>query len=235
MLCTSYRARLLEGLTRPELDALLEAASEHRYTAKSVIHAQGEPAKQLWLLTDGAARNFYVTESGQKVILLLLRTGDIFGGRSLLREPISYLVGTEAMKDSTVLTWHRQTLRQLADRYPRIWDNALSIASDYFAWYLSAHLALITQEARERLAEVVLSLSEGIGWKTGQELELHITNEELANTANITLFTVSRILSEWRRDGLLKKTRGTITLSSHNGLRALLGIKSRHASHASHT
>lgn len=222
MIHIPYRARLFEGLTHPAVDSLLRAATEHHFNAKSVIHSQGDPAHRVWLIIEGAARHFYVTDSGRKVILLLLRTGDIFGGRALLSKPCTYLVGTETVKDSTVLMWEGNRIRDLCNRFPRIWENAVSIASDYFTWYLSTHMALITQEARERLAEVVLSLADGIGWKASNGVELDITNEELANTANVTLFTVSRVISEWRRSGVLNKARGKIVLSSPDRLRQFI-------------
>jgi CRP-like cAMP-binding protein len=41
-------------------------------------------------------------------------------------------------------------------------------------------------------------------------LEFDITNEELANAANITLDTASRILREWRRTGAVRKQRRKI-------------------------
>jgi CRP-like cAMP-binding protein len=45
-------------------------------------------------------------------------------------------------------------------------------------------------------------------------LEFDITNEELANAANITLYTASRILSEWQRTGAISKRRGRIVVRS---------------------
>jgi len=41
------------------------------------------------------------------------------------------------------------------------------------------------------------SLASGIGRKCPDGIDLEITNEQLANTANITLFTTSRLMSEW--------------------------------------
>jgi CRP-like cAMP-binding protein len=37
-------------------------------------------------------------------------------------------------------------------------------------------------------------------------------NEDLASGANVTLFTVSRILSKWQREGILHKRRGKVIL-----------------------
>ena len=208
------KSRLLDGLAKTDLEAIVSAATEHQLSAKSVVTSQDDRAEQLFLLMKGAARCFFVTESGRKVLLIWLRPGDVFGSRALLAEPAPYLVSTEVLKDSSVLVWSREVVRDLAIRYPILLDNALSIASDYLGWFLAAHLALICRTARERLAEVLIGLAECIGHKTSGGVELEITNEELSNTAHLTLFTTSRIMSEWQRQGMIHKSRGRIVLQS---------------------
>jgi CRP-like cAMP-binding protein len=207
-------SRLLEGLTKPELDLLLSTATQRRFGAKSLLTDQESPAKHVGMLTEGAARHFYVSALGRKVLLRWLLPGDVFGNKAFLREPSTYLFGTETVKESSVLLWSRNTMREIATRCPRLWDNALLIASDYLTWFLSAHMALISNNSRERLANVLLSLNEGMGHSTGEGTELDITNEELADAANVNPFTVSRLLSEWRRNGALSKGRGKIVLLS---------------------
>jgi CRP-like cAMP-binding protein len=139
--------------------------------------------------------------------------GDIFGGASLLTQPTRFLVSTEALNDSTIIVWKRDTIRTLAARFPRLWENGLSVACDYLVWYLASHLSLTCDNAQERLAHVLSSLSQGIGRKgRGGEITLEITNEQLANTANLTPFTVSRLLNRWRRDKSIVKSRGKIVL-----------------------
>jgi CRP-like cAMP-binding protein len=93
-------------------------------------------------------------------------------------------------------------------------DNGLLIAGDYFAWYLAANVALTCHPARQRLAEVLVSLARGVGQKVSDGFELDVTNEELANAANVTLFTASRFLSHWHRQGALVKSRGKVLLRS---------------------
>ena len=210
--CTN--SRFLEGLSESELASILRAATERRFLANSVVVNQEDPAGQVFLIKEGVARHFVILESGRKVLLRWLRPGDVFGGRALLLKPSFYLVGTETVHDSRVLLWPRKIMRELFVLYPRLWDNALSLASDYLAWFLAAHLALISEDAHDRLARVLLTLAAGVGHNTCNGLELNITNEELANAANLTLFTVSRVLSEWRRKGALLKSRGKIVLRS---------------------
>jgi CRP-like cAMP-binding protein len=129
-----------------------------------------------------------------------------------LPEPSLYLVSTEMVKDSCAFVWRRSVIRDLVARYPSLQENALSIASDYLTWFHASHMALISQTARQRLARVLTSLAEGIGRKVPGGIGLDITNEQLANAANVTPFTASRLLSEWQRNGAIKKKRGSVVV-----------------------
>lgn len=202
----------LEGLTRPEVHSILGAATLRRYAPNSVVAHQEEPADYCFLLRTGCARTFYITQQGRKVLLRWLLPGEVLGGAAALANPSLYLVSTEMVKSSSAFVWDRNTMRDLVARYPKLLDNALLIAADYLTWFIATHMALVSTAARERLAQVLLSLAQGIGHKVPGGVQLDITNEQLANTANITLFTASRFLSEWQRIGALEKKRGRLTV-----------------------
>ena len=94
-------------------------------------------------------------------------------------------------------------------------ENALYLAADYISWYVAAHAALTSKTARERLAHVLVELAPNLGQRTsGGEIELDVTNEELANSANISPYTTSRTISKWQKSGVLRKRRGKILLRS---------------------
>ena len=207
-----FRIRLLEGLSREERNAILGAASYRRLSRHTVVTSQEEQANHLFLLVKGSARYFFITPGGQKIYLFWLASGEIFGGATLLPEPSLFLVGTELVKDSCVLVWQRNTIRTLAARYPKLLENALATATDYLTWYLASHVGLVFRTARQRLAHVVVSLASGFGRKRPDGIDLEITNEQLADTANVTLFTASRLMSEWQRSGAVTKTRGRVLL-----------------------
>jgi len=212
MVADSLKIRLLEGLSRAERIVVLGAATYRHVSRHTVVTNQEERANHLFLLLKGSARYFFIAPDGQKIYLLWLGSGEIFGGATLLPEPSLFLVGTEIVKDSCVLVWQRNTIRTLAAQYPKLLENGLTIANDYLTWYLASHLSLVCHTARQRLANVLVSLSSGIGRKRPEGVDLEITNEQLANTANITLFTASRLMSEWQRSGALAKTRGKVLL-----------------------
>jgi CRP/FNR family transcriptional regulator, nitrogen oxide reductase regulator len=206
------KPRFFEGLGTADIRTILAAGTQQRFSANSVIHNQGYLAGHLFLLLTGRVRRFFLTEDGQKVALLRVPPGDIFGEATVLATPAEYLVSSEAIIHSNTLVWSRNTIRGFCERYPRLVENALLISFDYLAAYRGIHASLICNSAPQRLAQVLANLAEGIGQKVPGGVELDIRNEELAHEANISPFTASRLLNAWQREGILVKRRGKVFL-----------------------
>ena len=211
---TRIKAPLLEGLAPLEVETVLAVARECHYQAGTIIASQGTPANTVFLLVKGRARFFVLTPDGHKIVLMWLPVGEAIGGAALQCRPSDYIVSTETVKDSTILVWDRPAIRRLAIRYPRLLDNALVTAAEYLAFYVATHVALTCHTAQQRLAAILVNLAQGIGHKVPTGIELDVTNEELAEAANVTHFTASRLISQWQKQGALVKTRGKILLHS---------------------
>ena len=210
--------RFLEGLAPDDLGVILGAATLQRYRAHTIIANEGDSADRLFLLLEGRARTFTTTRRGERVLLLRVLEGDGAGGRALLSKPMEYLVSTETMVDSCMLMWPRSVILPLTKQYPILLENALLIASDYIEAYRDMHVAASHHTASQRVARVLDSLAKEIGQPVTEGTELKVNNEELAHEANVTIFTVSRLLSEWQRKGLLMKGRGRVILCSPEAL-----------------
>ena len=205
-----FGAKVLNHRPKSARDDILATAFVQRFPRNAVVVSQDDAADRLFLLLKGSARFFFITPDGRKVYLLWLSPGDIFGAASLLSDPARFLVSTEVTKGSQALVWSRNTIRRLATKYPKILENSLSLACDYLVWYLASHLSLVCHTAQQRLAHVLISLAKGIGHRSPTGVRIEVTNEQLANTANITLFTASRLVSQWQRSGVVAKRRGIV-------------------------
>jgi CRP-like cAMP-binding protein len=165
------------------------------------------------LLTSGEGRHFVMTRNGRRILLRLLTPGQVLGGVAAMSEPSRYIASTEVVSDSCALVWDRKTMRDLVLRYPKLLDNALSIAiTEHVAWLLAALVSLSTDDAAGRIAHTLVSLACGIGKPGADGVEIRVGNEDLASGTNVTPFTVSRILKEWQREGIVTKGRGKIVL-----------------------
>jgi CRP-like cAMP-binding protein len=206
--------RFLEGIAPCDLAEVLGAATPRRFQAHSIIANEGHCADRFFLLLEGRARTYTTTRKGEKVGFLWIPPGETTGARALLSRPMEYLVNTETMTDSFALVWHRSAILPLTRQHPILLENALVIASDYVEAYRDLHVEASYHTAGQRVARVLAGLAKGMGQRVVEGMELNISNEELANDANVTIFTVSRLLSAWQRKGLLMKGRGRVVVRS---------------------
>lgn len=154
-----------------------------------------------------------LTRNGRKILLHWLSAGQLFGGAALLSTPSHYLASTELLSDGCALAWDKKTIRAFVARWPKLLDNALSIAvTEHIAWLVAANSSLSADDAKGRIAHMLLSLASAIGKAVPYGVEIEVANEDLAAGANVTAFTVSRALSAWNREGVLKKGRGRLVL-----------------------
>jgi CRP-like cAMP-binding protein len=206
------KPRFFEGLTGPQLKAVLAGARMREYPANSIVSHEGHPADHLFLLLSGRARFFTLTPDGEKILLFWVAPGEAVGGATILSQRFDYLLSTETVKKSRFLVWNHTSISASCQRYPRLMSNALLTAHDYLVLYRALHLSLACHSARQRLATVLVNLASGIGQRVPEGVQLDVNNEELANEARVTHFTASRLMSEWQRNGMLIKRRGKVLL-----------------------
>ncbi|MGA8740355.1 MAG: Crp/Fnr family transcriptional regulator [Terracidiphilus sp.] len=207
------RPRFLSGLPKTALNDVLSVAAHRQFLASSVVLHEGDPAERFFILTSGQGRHFILTSDGRKILMHWLTPGQLFGGAALLSSTSHYLSSTEVLMDSCALVWERDTIRELVCHFPKLLDNGLSIAiTENIAWFVAARVSLFSDDATGRIAQMLVSLASGIGKAGPDGIEIHVGNEDLAAGANVTIFTVSRALAGWQREGILTKGRGKIIL-----------------------
>jgi CRP/FNR family transcriptional regulator, nitrogen oxide reductase regulator len=211
-------ARLFQQLSRDAVSAILGLASSRRVAANSIIFQQEASADRLYMVRTGQVRYFYLTQDGKKLILTWVRAGEIFGINAVMPARSTYLVSAETRHDSELLIWEKDVIRGLAIRYPVLWENVMQTTSDYLAFYIATHVGLVSHTARERVADLLITLAMRLGHAGPDGIELEITNQELANTANVTHFTVSRFLRDWQEQRILAKRRGGLVIHSPSQL-----------------
>src|SRR5215469_18430267 len=207
--------KFLEGLAPREIAEVLGTAMLRRYRSHSLLAREGDRADKVFLILEGRARTFTTTRKGEKVLIYWVPPGDPSGGRAFLSEgPLEYLLSTEAVTDSSALVWERSAILPLSKKYPRLLENALLIASDYLTAYHHQYVAANYDTAPRRVAWVLDKLASAMGQRVDKGIELDIRNEDLANEANVSIYTVSRLLNEWQRKGLVLKSRGKVVIRS---------------------
>jgi CRP-like cAMP-binding protein len=82
---------------------------------------------------------------------------------------------------------------------------------------------LATERVERRVARALLRLARQTGRKVenGVLIDFPLTREDLAEMTGTTLYTVSRILSGWEKEGLIETGRQRVLIRSPHGLVAI--------------
>ena len=212
--------QLFSGLDVNHVRSIKDAATRREFEASRIIVVANEPADRLFLIEVGQVDYYVTSDAGQDILLRRLVAGDVFGQAALLSSPIGYLGTAKAVHHVRVLEWNNRMIQQVAKTYPQIIENALRTALRYLALYAKRHIGLVSNTAQERLACALSSLGSRTGHAVASGVEVGIKNEDLASLADMSSFAASRILQDWDRKGIVKKSRGKVIIRSPEKLLA---------------
>jgi CRP-like cAMP-binding protein len=86
------------------------------------------------------------------------------------------------------------------------------------AGYTDRIVGVTTETAEQRLRRTLLDLARRTGTVGPKGVDVTITNEDLGNLANVSMFTTSRLMKKWERQGVLEKGRGRLRVFSPENL-----------------
>jgi CRP-like cAMP-binding protein len=205
-----FKSNFLLGLSPAELDSVMAAAQRRRLSVHQVMVQSGRPVTHFYLLLSGQAKFCMTTSEGQELVLRWLNPGDVFGlgALTVLRAPS--FMNVEIEKEGTALIWDAATIRALAAKFPRLFQNAFTIVAGFLAEFVEREVGNSGQSAQQRVASALLQLTRQTGHPHPEGVEVDVTNNELAAMANVTGFTVSRILNACEPQGSVTQSRGKI-------------------------
>ena len=213
------QSRLFQGLSAAGLQAILEEARERRVPQNAFFFHQGDPASIGYLLLEGQAKLTQLTPEGHQVIVRFLSPGDGFGIIAAISQGV-YPLSAQAITDCVVLAWYGDVLTQLMERHPRLALNALRMLAARFRELQDRYRELATERVERRVARALLRLARQTGHKVegGVLIDLPLSRQDLAEMTGTTLYTVSRILSQWAEKGLVETGRARVLIRHPHGL-----------------
>jgi CRP-like cAMP-binding protein len=118
------------------------------------------------------------------------------------------------------MAWSTVQLRELAEKEPSISLNTMQLMHGYIIELQERQQALVSERVEQRIARILLKLAAQSGKKVeeGVLIDMPLTRQDVAEMSGTTLFTVSRTLNEWERNGLLKIGRERVVIIEPHGL-----------------
>ncbi|MCB0137948.1 MAG: Crp/Fnr family transcriptional regulator [Caldilineaceae bacterium] len=206
-------------LSGESLDHILALARSARYPKGTEVFSQGEEAGHFFLLLSGHIRVVQTSEEGHQVVARYINEGELFGiavamGRS------TYPATAVAAVECVALAWPSSVWHDLQKRFPSFGTAAYQTIGSRLQDTQARVMEISTEQVEQRIAHTVLRLLKQSGRKTanGIEIDFPITRQEIAEMTGTTLHTVSRILSAWEDNGLVRGGRQRVIVTDPHGL-----------------
>lgn len=179
---------------------------------------QGDPADYLYVLISGQVKLLQSNPAGQQVNLRTLYPWQMFGALGAVREEASYPASAQAIEDSSALAISSENLKQMMQTRPYLATGLMKLMTTYIQEIQARYRELATERVQQRIARTLLRLASQSGQKAEQGIELTLSRQDFAEMTGATLFTVSRVLTEWERQGLVSSGREHIRILDAHGL-----------------
>jgi CRP/FNR family transcriptional regulator len=206
---------LLHGLDDTEIGALAARAVEKRYGAGDTLFSEGESCEGVFLVLDGRVKIFKTSSSGREITLAVESAPSAVAEVPLF-DGGSYPASVAALGDVNAAFIHTKDFQQVCRQYPEVALKLLAGAGRRLR-QLVAVIELVTfGSVRQRLAGVLLDLGKDAG---SDAFPLAATHQELASHLGTVREVVSRNISRFQSEGLIRMSGRQMELLDRDGLR----------------
>lgn len=197
--CGSRVAGLCRPLDAAALDEVSSESDQLSLPARSVVFREGDPAGKVFTLIDGTAKLLRTLPDGKQQVVGFRFAGDIIGYTTKSDYPFD----AELLTDARLCRLDRPQLESLLKRYPMLERRLLDLCVQELAATQEQLVTVGRRTAEARVAAFLLSLVEarrrrGAG---GRLLDMPMTRADIADFLGLTLETVSRTLTSFRKRG----------------------------------
>jgi CRP/FNR family transcriptional regulator, cyclic AMP receptor protein len=185
--------------------SLARLAQKRRCAKDSPVFFENEQGDFFFMILEGRIKVTILGDDGREVILSMLGPGDFFGEMALLdNEPRS--ATAIAVEETELLSLHRTDFQAVISDNRDIMSALIRILSARLrrANHQISTLALL--DVYGRVARVILDMAreEGRRLKDGRIAFRRATHQEIANRIGTTRETVTRMLKDLERQGLVR-------------------------------
>jgi CRP-like cAMP-binding protein len=204
---------VFDGIAAADLDRIISQARSMRIARDQPVFEQEQEAHSFFLLLDGHVRVVKSTPDGHEVTVRYISPGELMGIASALGRT-TYPANAIAAVDCVALAWPSQLWPTFATSFPSFSANTYKVVGSRLQDAHTRVIEMSTEQVEQRVAHALLKLIKQSGKKTeeGILIDFPISRQDIAEMTGTTLHTVSRLLSAWEDQGLVKSGRQRVVV-----------------------
>jgi len=219
---------VFQNATEDELELILKNSIIRTVEENEFFFFQGDVAQYLYILISGQIKLMQSNPNGQQVNLRTIHPWQMFGALGAVRKEATYPATAQALEDSSALAIESGFLHKMLEISPRISFDLMNLMTSYIQEMQARYRELATERVEQRVANALIRLAGQSGIRSEKEAAIVLTfsRQDVAEMTGTTLFTVSRLFSEWERQEIIETGREKIKiLKPHDLVRIADGLE----------
>lgn len=203
-----------------DINTISENRTIKRLRQKDMLYMEGDSANFLYFVVSGKVKTYKTNELDKEYIMEINREGDFFGYVPLF-EGGQHKESAVAIENSEIALIPKQDFFNLLLANSRISIEFIRLISRNYAEAEEKLIKLAYNSARKRVAEALLFISEKYKSDAGGQVSFALQRENISAIAGISPESVSRNLTEFKEEGLIRTDNGAIVIVDFKKLESM--------------
>jgi CRP/FNR family transcriptional regulator/CRP/FNR family cyclic AMP-dependent transcriptional regulator len=215
------KARIFEGVTATELEALRPAVRMRSFAKDSHLFREGDPGSHLYLVKSGQVKIVQVGAGGGEIVFAVVGPGEVLGELSLFEAEGERSADAVALEPTECALLARDPVNAFLLAHPMLLLRLISSLVGYIQRKDRAMAEVAFLDIPGRIAQRLVDLAESRGERSGEGVVIRIplSQRTLAGMVGASRENVNRALHRFVELGYISQTRGTITVLKPDELR----------------
>jgi len=206
---------VFQHATDEDLNLILKNSITRSMEEGGFFFLQGDEATYLYILTSGQVKLMQSNPNGQQVNLRTIYPWQMFGALGAVRATgATYPASAQTLEDSSALAIPSLFLHSMLETRPYLSFDLMNLMTSYIQEMQARYRELATEKVEQRVANALIRLAGQSGTRSENEagIELSFSRQDVAEMTGCTLYTISRLLSDWERKGIIETGREKIRI-----------------------
>jgi CRP/FNR family transcriptional regulator, cyclic AMP receptor protein len=214
-------ARIFEGATAAELEALRPAVRMRSFPKDSHLFREGDPGSHLYVVKSGQVKIVQVGAGGGEIVFAVVGPGEVFGELSLFEAEGERSADAVALEPTECVLLARDPVNAFLLGHPMLLLRMISSLIGYIQRKDRAMAEVAFLDIPGRIAQRLVDLAESRGERVGEGVVIRIplSQRTLAGMVGASRENVNRALHRFVELGYISQARGTITVLKQDELR----------------
>lgn len=220
--CSMHQLCLPMGLDVGDMDRLDQIIGRRRKVPRGAsLFRIGDAFQNLYAIRLGHFKTYQINPGGEEQVTGFQMAGELLGMDAISAD--RHHCYAVALEDSEVCEIPFGSLEQLLGNMPTLLRHFHRMMSQEITREQSVMLLLGNMQATQRFAAFIVNLAsryEARGY-SGSNFQLRMSREEIGNYLGLTIESVSRLLSKFKKEGWLRVSNREIEILQLAKLKAI--------------